>query len=57
MSVELSNDVLSIEKVTAVESTHQYIPNVIEPSFGIGCILTRAWSIYFGADLKMQREP
>ena len=37
--VELSNDVLSIEKVTAVETTREYTPNVIEPSFGIGRIL------------------
>lgn len=39
MSVELSNDVLSIEKVTAVETTRDYTPNVIEPSFGIGRIV------------------
>lgn len=38
-SVELSSEICSIKKVTRVENTREYIPNVIEPSFGIGRIL------------------
>jgi glycyl-tRNA synthetase len=38
-SVELSSEICSINKVTRVENTREYTPNVIEPSFGIGRIL------------------
>src|SRR5690606_29266360 len=38
-SVELSSEICSIDKVTRVENTREYTPNVIEPSFGIGRIL------------------
>ncbi|KAF2457288.1 hypothetical protein BDY21DRAFT_286222 [Lineolata rhizophorae] len=37
--VEVGGDLLTIEKRTRVEHTREYIPNVIEPSFGIGRIL------------------
>lgn len=37
--VELDKDLIKIEKKTRVENTREYIPNVIEPSFGIGRIL------------------
>ncbi|CCU77521.1 putative Glycyl-tRNA synthetase [Blumeria hordei DH14] len=37
--VEISNDLISIERRTRVENTREYTPNVIEPSFGIGRIL------------------
>lgn len=36
---ELGTDLVKIEKRTRVEHTREYIPNVIEPSFGIGRIL------------------
>ena len=36
---EISQDVIKIEKRTRVEHTREYIPNVIEPAFGIGRIL------------------
>ncbi|KAK7425101.1 hypothetical protein QQX98_000015 [Neonectria punicea] len=38
-SVELSSDICSIKRVTRVENTREYTPNVIEPTFGIGRIL------------------
>ncbi|CAK7213724.1 hypothetical protein SCUCBS95973_001896 [Sporothrix curviconia] len=38
-SVQLSGDICTIQKVKRVEHTRKYIPNVIEPSFGIGRIL------------------
>ncbi|KFG79522.1 glycyl-tRNA synthetase 1 [Metarhizium anisopliae] len=38
-SVELTSDVCSIKQTTRVETTREYTPNVIEPSFGIGRIL------------------
>ncbi|PNS18164.1 hypothetical protein CAC42_3609 [Sphaceloma murrayae] len=37
--VELEKDVVKFEKQKRVVSTREYIPNVIEPSFGIGRIL------------------
>jgi glycyl-tRNA synthetase len=37
--VELSKDLITIEKRTRVENVREYTPNVIEPSFGIGRIL------------------
>lgn len=37
--VELTSDVCSIKQTTRVETTREYTPNVIEPSFGIGRIL------------------
>ena len=37
--VELSKDLINIEKRTRVENIREYTPNVIEPSFGIGRIL------------------
>lgn len=37
--VEISNDLISVERRTRVENTREYTPNVIEPSFGIGRIL------------------
>lgn len=37
--VELDKDIVAIEKRTRVENTREYVPNVIEPSFGIGRIL------------------
>lgn len=36
---ELGTDLINIEKRTRVENVREYIPNVIEPSFGIGRIL------------------
>ncbi|PNS17145.1 hypothetical protein CAC42_7199 [Sphaceloma murrayae] len=38
-SASLTADLLTIEKVTRIEHTREYTPNVIEPSFGIGRIL------------------
>ncbi|KIW07831.1 glycine-tRNA ligase [Verruconis gallopava] len=38
-NVELTSDLLTIEKKKRVEHVRTYIPNVIEPSFGIGRIL------------------
>ena len=38
-SVELSPEICSIKKVARLETTREYTPNVIEPSFGIGRIL------------------
>ncbi|RYO86462.1 hypothetical protein DL766_009749 [Monosporascus sp. MC13-8B] len=38
-SVELSSELLAISPVTRLLSTRDYIPNVIEPSFGIGRIM------------------
>lgn len=37
--VEISKDLITIERRTRVENTREYTPNVIEPSFGIGRIL------------------
>ncbi|KAI1812781.1 glycyl-tRNA synthetase 1 [Poronia punctata] len=37
--IELSRDLLSIRKVTRLQTVRKYTPNVIEPSFGIGRIL------------------
>ncbi|POS87162.1 glycyl-tRNA synthetase, partial [Erysiphe pulchra] len=37
--VELSKDLISIERRKRIENTREYTPNVIEPSFGIGRIL------------------
>ena len=36
--VEVSRDLLTIEHKTRIENVREYIPNVIEPSFGIGRI-------------------
>lgn len=38
-NVELSKDLIKIEKRTRVDNVREYTPNVIEPSFGIGRIL------------------
>lgn len=38
-SVELSSDILTIQKEIRSETTREYTPSVIEPSFGIGRIL------------------
>lgn len=37
--VEISQDLIIIERRTRTENTREYTPNVIEPSFGIGRIL------------------
>jgi len=37
--VELDKDLVKIERQTRVENIREYVPNVIEPSFGIGRIL------------------
>ena len=37
--VELGHDLLTIEYETKTENIREYIPSVIEPSFGIGRIL------------------
>lgn len=37
--VELDNEVISVQKVKTVKRVREIIPNVIEPSFGIGRIL------------------
>ena len=37
--VEVDKDLINIEKRTRIEHTREYIPNVIEPAFGIGRIL------------------
>jgi glycyl-tRNA synthetase len=37
--VEVSKDLIVIERRTRVENTREFTPNVIEPSFGIGRIL------------------
>lgn len=39
MSVSLSRELLTIKKTTRVQTTREYTPSVIEPSFGIGRIL------------------
>jgi glycyl-tRNA synthetase len=36
--VELPKELLSISKTTRLQNTREYIPGVIEPSFGIGRI-------------------
>lgn len=38
-SVDLDNDLVDIFRRTRIDHTREYIPNVIEPSFGIGRIL------------------
>lgn len=38
-SVQLSRDVLTIKRMTRLQTVREYTPNVIEPSFGIGRIL------------------
>lgn len=38
-SVTLSADLLTIKKEEQLQTTREYVPNVIEPSFGIGRIL------------------
>ncbi|KAI9148374.1 Glycine--tRNA ligase-like protein [Paramyrothecium foliicola] len=38
-SVQLTSDICSINQVIRLETTREYTPNVIEPSFGIGRIL------------------
>jgi glycyl-tRNA synthetase len=38
--VSLTKDLVTISKKTTVEHVRQYTPNVIEPSFGVGRILT-----------------
>ncbi|KAF2755549.1 glycyl-tRNA synthetase [Pseudovirgaria hyperparasitica] len=38
-TLDIDSDILTIEKVTRIESVREYVPNVIEPSFGIGRIL------------------
>lgn len=37
--VELGNDLVKIEQETTTKTTREFVPNVIEPSFGIGRIL------------------
>lgn len=37
--VDVSKDLITIERRTRIENTREYTPNVIEPSFGIGRIL------------------
>ncbi|KUJ20012.1 glycyl-tRNA synthetase [Mollisia scopiformis] len=37
--VEISKDLITIERRTRTENTREYTPNVIEPSFGIGRII------------------
>jgi glycyl-tRNA synthetase len=37
--VSLDKSVVQIEKTTRIENIREYVPNVIEPSFGIGRIL------------------
>ena len=37
--VEIEKDLINIEKRTRIEHVREYIPNVIEPAFGIGRIL------------------
>lgn len=38
-TASIPRDLLHIEHVTVIETTREYVPNVIEPSFGIGRIL------------------
>ena len=38
-TVEIGDDLLTIEKRTRIENVREYTPNVIEPAFGIGRIL------------------
>lgn len=38
-SVALSSEILTIQKRTRLETTREYTPSVVEPSFGIGRIL------------------
>lgn len=38
-TVQLSPELCSIERVTRVENLREYVPNVVEPTFGIGRIL------------------
>ena len=38
-SVGLTKELLSISKMTRLQTTREYTPNVVEPSFGIGRIL------------------
>ncbi|KAK6353685.1 Glycine--tRNA ligase 1, mitochondrial [Orbilia brochopaga] len=37
--LDIGSDLIKVEKIKRTESTREYIPNVIEPSFGIGRIL------------------
>lgn len=38
-TTEIPSDLISIQQVTRVENVREYVPNVVEPSFGIGRIL------------------
>lgn len=48
-NIELDSDLISIEKVKRTEHIREYIPNVIEPSFGIGRILYSIFEHQFWA--------
>jgi glycyl-tRNA synthetase len=37
--VQISSEILKIERISVVENVREYTPNLIEPSFGIGRIL------------------
>ncbi|KAF2972192.1 hypothetical protein GQX73_g1465 [Xylaria multiplex] len=44
-SIELSRDLLTVQKVTRLRTVREYTPNVIEPSFGIGRCLKAVLSL------------
>ena len=39
-NIEVTKDFIAIERRTKTENVREYIPNVIEPSFGIGRLLS-----------------
>ncbi|KAI5960417.1 GRS1 [Candida pseudojiufengensis] len=47
--IELDSDLIKIEKIKRTEHIREYIPNVIEPSFGIGRILYSIFEHQFWA--------
>lgn len=60
VSREITSDLLKIEKVTEVKHVNEYVPNVIEPSFGIGRILysllEHSWYIREGSNQSDPRN-
>ncbi|TWU78655.1 hypothetical protein ED733_005559 [Metarhizium rileyi] len=56
-SVDLTSDICSIKQTTRVETTREYTPNVIEPSFGIGRILYSVLEhVYWNRPQDVARE-
>ena len=54
--VELDGDLIKIDKVKRTEHVREFVPNVIEPSFGIGRIYIPSLNTNFGVDQMMLIE-